>query len=340
MRSGCVAKRNRGSPPTGAKRVSPAPAEASHPSSFVLLTWSRDAPVAGNPVQRDENVPIHGKRSSKTHDHRRRPSKAPRIATPPPPGGRFHRSSKLRRETGALGQRAAMLRLKRLAHHLWREWIRPLAPPVIGILAAKSALADINFVPSGSMKPTVLEGDVVFVNKLAYDLKIPFTTQRLAEWADPQRGDIVVCISPTDGTRLLKRVVALPGDTIEMRRETLYLNGDPVAYEPLAASEAGIPHLAVSERDAAVFASEFLGQRSHAVMVTPRRVALRSFGPLTVPDDAYFVLGDNRDNSHDSRFIGFVPREQIVGEAKGVFVSADVSRWARPRLDRFFSALK
>lgn len=233
-----------------------------------------------------------------------------------------------------------MSSFRRAARSLWREWIRSLALPVLGILAAKSALADINPVPSGSMKPTVLEGDVVFVNKLAYDLKVPFTTVHVAQWSDPQRGDIVVCFSPADGTRLLKRVVALPGDTIEMRRETLFLNGAPLAYAPLSPSAAGVPHLAAVERDTAIFAREAFGERAHAVMVTPRRPAQRDFGPITVPAGAYFMLGDNRDNSHDSRFIGFVPREQIVGEAKGVFVSVDLQRWGRPRFDRFFAALE
>lgn len=232
------------------------------------------------------------------------------------------------------------MRFKAVAHHLWHEWLRPLVLPFVAIMAAKSALADINPVPSGSMMPTVLEGDVVFVNKLAYDLKVPFTTRHLARWSDPARGDIVVCFSPEDGTRLLKRVVALPGDTIEMRHETLFLNGAPADYAPLPAAAAGVPHLSSAERNDAIFVRETLGSRSHAVMVMPRRAALRNFAPITVPDGHYFLLGDNRDNSHDSRFFGFVSRDQIVGEAKGVFVSADLARWLKPRFDRFFAALE
>lgn len=232
------------------------------------------------------------------------------------------------------------MNLKTLPRHLWREWIRPLALPFLAILAAKSALADINPVPSGSMIPTVLEGDVVFVNKLAYDLKVPFTTHRLAHWADPARGDIVVCFSPADGTRLLKRVAAIPGDAIEMRNETLLLNGAPVAYTALPSDAPGLSHLADDERHAALFALENLRPRTHAVMVTPRRPAVRNFAPITVPPGHYFMLGDNRDNSTDSRFFGFVPRAQIVGEAKGVFVSADLQRWLKPRFDRFFAALE
>src|SRR3954468_13025673 len=123
----------------------------------------------------------------------------------------------------------------RFAHYLWREWIRPLALPFLLMTAAKSALADINYVPSGSMQPTILCGDVVFINKLAYDLRVPFTFARVAHWAEPARGDVVVCFSPEDGTRLVKRVVGTPGDTIELRGDVLFLNGVRQTYAPLAA---------------------------------------------------------------------------------------------------------
>jgi len=232
------------------------------------------------------------------------------------------------------------MKLKSAARYLWKEWIRSFALPVVAILAAKSAIADINPVPSGSMKPTILEGDVVFVNKLAYDLKIPFTTVHLAHWADPARGDVVVCFEPGDGTRLVKRIVGLPGDTIELRNESLLLNGAPVAYFPLAPSAAGVRYLDDRNRRTAIFAREELGQRSHAIMVLPRVLALRSFGPLTIPAGNYFAMGDNRDNSKDSRYFGFVPRDAIVGQAKGVFVSADLDHWLKPRFGRFFSALE
>ena len=115
--------------------------------------------------------------------------------------------------------------LRTFARHLWREWIRPLAVPLLLIASAKSALADINYVPTGSMKPTILEGDVVFINKLAYDLRVPFTFARLTQWSDPARGDIVVCFSPADGQRLVKRVVGIPGDTVELRKNALLVNG-------------------------------------------------------------------------------------------------------------------
>lgn len=229
---------------------------------------------------------------------------------------------------------------KIIARHLWREWVRPLALPLLFVAAAKSAFADINYVPSGSMQPTILCGDVVFINKLAYDLRVPFTTTRLARWAEPARGDIVVCFAPDDGTRLVKRVIGQPGDLLELRRDTLFINGKPAAYSALSPSTRGPRDLEPAERAAAAFALETLGARSHAVMVMPSVPALRDFGPVRVPADRYFVMGDNRDNSRDSRFFGFMPRQEIIGQAKGVFVSADTRHWLRPRFDRFFTKLE
>ena len=236
---------------------------------------------------------------------------------------------------------------RKVARYLWREWIRPLALPLLLITTAKSALADINYVPSGSMKPTILEGDVVFINKLAYDLRVPFTFARVAHWADPARGDIVVCFSPTDGTRLVKRVVGLPGDTIELRNETLFVNGRRQDYSELPATAT--TDLAPAETASARFAREHLDNgavlrepatRVHAVMALPARPAMRDFGPLTIPAGRYFMLGDNRDNSGDSRYFGTVPRREIIGEATAVVVSGDLDHWLRPRLGRFFTTLE
>src|SRR5438477_10450607 len=117
--------------------------------------------------------------------------------------------------------------MKNIAHKIWREWLRPFV--LVAIIAApfKSAIADWNWVPTGSMKPSILEGELVFVNKLAYDLKVPFTTLHVSTWSNPVRGDVVVFYSPVDGTRLVKRVVGLPGDTVQLRKDVLSLYGIP-----------------------------------------------------------------------------------------------------------------
>jgi signal peptidase I len=229
------------------------------------------------------------------------------------------------------------MNVKPLLHRIWREWIRPLAVPLLLVTAAKSAIADINYVPTGSMKPTILEGDVVFINKLAYDLRVPFTFARIARWADPQPGDIVVCFSPADEMRLVKRIVGVPGDTVELRKDVLFLNGIRQNYTPLPA--AFTRDMGAAERGQAIFAQETLGSRAHAIMALPGTPALRDFGPVQVPSGCYFVMGDNRDNSNDSRFFGFVARREIIGEARGVLVSANLDRGLQPRVRRFFTSL-
>lgn len=226
-----------------------------------------------------------------------------------------------------------------LLKKFWSEWLRPFLSAAAIILPIKSSLGDINFVPTGSMKPTILEGDVVAVNKLAYDLKIPFTLQRLARWDDPARGDVVVCFSPEDQLRLVKRVVAVPGDTIELRNNVLFIDGVRAQYQPLPAGE--LDYVTQSDRDEAVFANESVGGRAHAVMAYPTLFnPRRTFGVITLAPGEYFVMGDNRDNSKDSRYFGVVDREQIVGRAIGVAVSFDKPGNWLPRMGRFFSGLR
>ena len=227
-------------------------------------------------------------------------------------------------------------RLQRAARFLWREWIKPLGLVAIIVFPLKSAIADWNWVPSGSMKPTILEGDLVFVNKLAYDLKVPFTLQRLAEWDNPARGDIVVFFSPHDGMRLVKRVVALPGDTIELRNNVLLLNGEAMTYESVNAQAYAKE---IYEDARAVVAAEQGAGRSHLVMELPSRSAVRTFDSITVPPEKYFMMGDSRDNSFDSRFWGFAERKEIVGKANRVLLSFDKNHHYAPRLMRTFSSL-
>ena len=223
----------------------------------------------------------------------------------------------------------------------WKQFMRKEAKPLLitafVLFAFRSAIADWNDVPTGSMKPTILEGDRVFVNKLAYDLKVPFTTWHLAQWNNPTRGDIVVFFSPADGMRLVKRVIGLPGDRIELRNDGVFVNGEPLKYETL--SPKIINELPTAEQPHHQFASEDLAAHPHPVMATPNLRAPRDFGPVTVPAGQYFMMGDNRDNSYDSRFYGCVTRDRIVGRATSVVISYDKTDYYAPRWHRFFTAL-
>jgi len=228
--------------------------------------------------------------------------------------------------------------VKKFINRMWKECRFVVLFTVLVVVPVKSSLADWNWVPTGSMKPTILEGDLIYVNKVAYDLRFPLTMHRIARWSDPQRGDVVVCFSPDNGTRLVKRVIALPGETIEMKDNQLFLNGQPVDYTKIDPKYA--EGLLGELPGGCALATEDLDGYGHAVMSIPSIPAVRSFAPLTVPQGSYFVMGDNRDNSKDSRFFGFVDRDQIVGQAKAVIGSLDITDKYQPRLRRFFSSLK
>lgn len=204
------------------------------------------------------------------------------------------------------------------------------------VTSVQSSLADWHDVPTGSMRPTILIGDRVFVNKVAYDLKIPYTTVHLAKWSDPKRGDIVVFYSPKDGMRLIKRVIGLPGDTLAMRENHLFINGEFVDYDPLQLEN--FDQLKLDQQDRYVFLNENLNGKEHAVMLSPSRPSLSTFAPVIIPEGQYFMMGDNRDNSADSRFFGFVDRKLIVGRATMVAISKDES-FLHPRWSRFFKDL-
>lgn len=221
----------------------------------------------------------------------------------------------------------------------WRAWRGYILFFVVIWVPLRSAVIDYSPVPSGSMNPTILEGDVVWIDKLAYSLRVPLTTIHLQQWNEPARGDIVVVLSPEDGTRLVKRVVGIPGDTLAMQNNRLMLNGEFVDYAPPHDDYAA--DVAEIYRPHAVFAEEDLGGREHAVMgLNSGGGTRRTFAPTTVPADQYFLMGDARDISHDSRAYGFARREDVLGQAKGILVSLDINDTYLPRFDRFLSPLR
>ena len=229
-------------------------------------------------------------------------------------------------------------KIQKYLHKLWKEWRMTIFFIVFVVIPVKSSLADWNWVPTGSMNPTILEGDLLYVDKIAYDLRFPLTMHRLAKWSDPKRADIVICFSPEDETRLVKRIIGEPGDTIEMKDNILFINGEAIEYEKIDPKYTEYLSSKIKERSK--LAMEDLDGYNHAVMSVPSITAVRSFGPVTVPHNSYFVLGDNRDCSRDSRYFGFVERELIIGKAKGIIGSLDITDKYQPRFKRFFAPLK
>lgn len=179
------------------------------------------------------------------------------------------------------------------------------------LFVVRGAFADHNYVPSGSMEPTIQIGDSLLVNRAAYDLKIPFSGFTLVNVGEPERGDIVVFHNPQSDVRMVKRLVGMPGDRLYVRNGLISINGQPVP-----GSEVIVKAFAESPHDEVVY-TEQLG--SHVATIKRTKSLLR-FDELEVviPADHYFAMGDNRDNSHDSRGWGLIPREKIVGRAEGV----------------------
>lgn len=192
----------------------------------------------------------------------------------------------------------------------------------------RSSFADWNQVPTGSMRPTIIEGDRILVDKLAYDLRIPLTHISLVRMSEPMRGDIVIFDSKAADTRLVKRIVGIPGDVVRLQDNRLYINDIAAAYSGTCAA------------DGSCVLNEQLGDSARRIRLqTFSTSPAQSFGPALVPVDHYLVLGDNRDNSADSRYIGFVPRREIVGRSRRVALSFNPDNHYLPRAGRYFKRL-
>ena len=224
------------------------------------------------------------------------------------------------------------------ARQWWRRDIRPILITALVLFSIRSSLADWNDVPSGSMNPTIIEGDRLLIDKHVYGLRLPFSLIHLTEGQNPMRGDIIIFDSPRDGTSLVKRVIALPGDTVALDGEQLIINGIAAQYAAGDASELRGLLRATQSRDPSILRESEVMPKHDILLLRDRPQSLQ-FGPVTVPMGMYFVLGDNRDNSADSRYIGFVPRRNIVGRATRVVISLNPDRYYVPRSGRVFSSL-
>lgn len=208
--------------------------------------------------------------------------------------------------------------------------VRRLVLVAVLILTGRSVLADWYVVPTGSMKPTILEGDSVFVLKAAYQVRVPFSSVRLFSTGAPKRGDVVVIRNPDGETvPFVKRLVGLPGDTVELRDGALFVNGQaqPVRFLPSVTDATGQEVLLGTER---------LNGNPHPVRVVPGLPsAARTWGPVVVPYGEVLVMGDNRDESRDGRYFGTRPVSDLLGRAVGVMWSWQTPWQRGPRLNRF-----
>ncbi len=201
------------------------------------------------------------------------------------------------------------------------EYSKSFFPVLFIVLILRAFVAEPFRIPSGSMIPTLLVGDFILVNKFAYDLRLPILHTKLLETGDPQRGDVIVFRYPQNPSDdYIKRVVGLPGDRIGYYDKVLYINGKRACQQLIGKFEGSGSG---SEPSDAKVLEEEIGHDWHKILIEPNNLSTES--EYEVPPGRYFVLGDNRDNSNDSRFWGFVPDKNLVGKAFMIWLHWDLA---------------
>ncbi len=212
----------------------------------------------------------------------------------------------------------------------YKEWIEPFLIAAIVALFIRQFVVEAFKIPSGSMIPTLRIGDHLLVNKFIYGPRIPFTDTRFFTWQQPKRGDIIVFKYPENESKdFIKRVVGLQGDKIEIKDGVLFINDQPIKVTVLGTYESGDQEMGPPFYRKPILLQEQLGAINHRILYLHDQSSY-NFGPILVPKDSVFVMGDNRDNSQDSRVWGFVKENKILGKALIIYWSWDGNdRWVR-----------
>lgn len=200
---------------------------------------------------------------------------------------------------------------------------------VVALLALRWTVVEPYVVPTGSMEPTLKPGDRLYALKCAYDIRFPFTDWVLIETGEVERGDVILFRAPRDPSiTYVKRAVGLPGDTIELREGVLFINGEE-QEKKLAADREIMYDIFLGDQKKLYV--EDLGGLPHWVILHPQIPQKRTMAPIKIPPDHYFAMGDNRDNSLDSRAWGFVPKQNLKGKAMFIWFS---SKGIVPRFEK------
>ena len=212
------------------------------------------------------------------------------------------------------------------------------------IIIVKSSIIDWNYVPSGSMRPTLSDGDQIVVNKLAYDIKIPLINKSIYKIKNPERGDIIIFDSKIQGIRMVKRLIGLPGDHLVLKDNVLFINGVKSEYLDNYSNEqieTTFNEIDKFENRITQYKRENFCNISHPIRLVKNIKRLTQMDTdVKIPDNMYFAMGDNRDESLDSRFWGFVERNEIVGQTSFVLFSLNKMNYYIPRANRSFHSIK
>lgn len=196
-----------------------------------------------------------------------------------------------------------------------------IAQAILLALIFRSSIASPYKIPSGSMIPTLKIGDFIFVSKLSYGIKVPFTNHNFINFSQPKRGDVIVFIEPKEEkVDFIKRVVGVPGDKIELKNDKLFINDQPAEREVYSDPEV-VADLPSPMKEASTVYKEKIDGKDHFAMEILK--IAENFGPVTVPAGKLFMMGDNRDNSQDSRYWGYLPIENVRGRALFIWLSLD-----------------
>jgi len=221
---------------------------------------------------------------------------------------------------------------------LGKKDLKQIAVALVVVFTIRSSIIEPFKIPSGSMIPTLYIGDFIFVNKLKYRLQLPFSewfgpAKTLIEFGKPKRGDVFVFIPPNEAAErvhYIKRVIGIPGDIVEVREKRLFINGEEVPLVAVSEEEKLAEFESINTtiyrvRNAELF-QEKLGEKSHYTMWLGHREDTRDYPPIKVPEGHVFAMGDNRDDSKDSRWWGFVPENEINGKALCIWMSLWISQ--------------